>query len=67
MDIDYYSVWYKEVLLADHMSLGNALLFVEALFHKFWNESDEYTIRKEIPLGETCSNCEARMEADNES
>lgn len=47
MNLDYYSVWYGTVLLADHMSLGNALLFIEALFHKFWNESDSYVIKKE--------------------
>jgi hypothetical protein len=59
MNIDYYSVWYKDICsLAEHMSLENALLFVEALFHKYYNESTEYTIRKEIPCEE---NCESRM------
>lgn len=46
MGCDTYSVWYKELMLADKMSLENAMIFVEALFQKFWRESGEYTIKK---------------------
>ena len=47
MNCDYYSVLYRDIYLAQHMTLGNALLFVEALFQKFYNESCSYTIKKE--------------------
>ena len=51
MGCDYYSVWYGEVLLAEHMSIGNACLFIEALFQKFYNEPDlMYTIKRETPV-----------------
>lgn len=46
MPIDTYSVWYGNVLLADSMSLENALIFVDGLFRKFWNETAAYTIKK---------------------
>lgn len=46
MGCDTYSVWYKDMLLADKMSLENALIFVKALFEHFWQESDSYIIRK---------------------
>lgn len=46
MGCDTYSVWYKDCLLADKMSLDNALLFIKALFEKYWQESGDYTIRK---------------------
>lgn len=48
MNCDYYSVLYKTIVLAEHMTIGNALLFVEALFNKYFNEPDvEYIIKKE--------------------
>lgn len=47
MACDTYSVWYGNVLLADAMSLENALLFIEALFQKYWNDpAGFYTIKK---------------------
>ena len=46
MGCDYYSVWYGTVMLADHMTLDNALLFIKALFEKFWNEDCAYIIKK---------------------
>ena len=47
MGTDYYSVWYGNIKLADNMTLGNALLFIEAMFNKFWQEpTGQYTIMK---------------------
>lgn len=46
MGCDYYSVWYGEVMLADHMSLENALIFIKALFERFWNEDSAYIVKK---------------------
>lgn len=48
MGCDTYSVAWGEVILAKGMSLENAMLFVEALFQKFWNDpACFYTIVRE--------------------
>ena len=48
MGCDYYSVLYKDIVLAKHMTLDNAVLFVKALFLEYCAETDSaYTIRKE--------------------
>lgn len=47
MGCNTYSIWYGNIMLADKMSLENALLFIEALFQKFWNDPEGmYTIKK---------------------
>ena len=47
MACDYYSVWYGNVMIADHMFLDDALLLVKALFEKYWDDpSVFYTIKK---------------------
>lgn len=54
MNIDYYSVLYNDIVLAQHMTLENALLFVKALFQEYYNELDSaYTIRKEVVVEST--------------
>ena len=48
MSCDTYSVFWREVCLARGMSLEHAMLFVEAMFTKWFNEPDaEYTIKRE--------------------
>jgi len=48
MNYDYYRVRYRDVVLAERMSLECALVFVEALFMKFYGETDaQYTIERE--------------------
>lgn len=48
MGCDTYSVLYGDVVLAAHMSLDNALLFIGALFTHFYNEENiSYIIHKE--------------------
>lgn len=43
-----YRVCYGGIILAKGMSLGNAMLFVEAMFQKFYNEPGlTYTIMRE--------------------
>ncbi len=50
MNIDFYSVYYNDIVLAQHMTLENALLFIKALFHEHYNETDiAYSIKKEQP------------------
>lgn len=45
---DTYSVLYNDVALASGMSLEDAMIFVEALFKKYWNEPNQkYSIEKE--------------------
>lgn len=47
MACDTYSVWVGNILLADAMSIEHALLFIEALFQKYWNDPvGFYTIKK---------------------
>ena len=47
MGCDYYSVWYGDVMLADHLSIENALIFIKALFEHYYNETDAaYIIKK---------------------
>ena len=47
MEIEYYSVWRGNTKLADNMTLEDALIFVEALFLKFYNDPvRQYTIMK---------------------
>ena len=55
MPIDTYSVWCGNELLADSMSRENALIFVDGLFRKFWNETAAYTIKKNVPHEENCT------------
>ena len=50
MGCDYYSVMYSNIPLAQHMTLENALIFIEALFQKFFEEDDiSYSIKREPP------------------
>ena len=48
MECDTYSIYWREICLARGMSLEHAILFVEAMFTKWYNETDsEYTIKRE--------------------
>ena len=50
MNIDFYSVFYNDIPLAQHMTLETAVILVEAMFQKYWREEDlHYTIKKEPP------------------
>lgn len=58
MPVDTYSVWCGNVLLADAMSLIDALIFVKALFNEYWNESEaQYIVKKNKQYEETSSEC----------
>ena len=46
MNCDYFRVLYNDIVLVDYMTLENALLFVKALFEKFWQEPGGYKIEK---------------------
>lgn len=62
MEIDYYSVYDNNfgILLADHMTLDIALIFIKALLHEYYNETDiAYTIKK-MPKPTECNCCEAK-------
>lgn len=39
MGEEYYAVYCDETKLADHMTLGTALLFIEAYFQKYWRDN----------------------------
>ena len=53
MSSEYYRILYHDIVLADHMTLGTALILLEALFQKFSNEpSGQYTIEKSPEEGE---------------
>ena len=47
---DYeYSIWVDGVIMAKGMTLGTALIFVEALFQKWHSETDtKICIQKEL-------------------
>lgn len=48
MGCDTYTVLVGDVVAAKGMSIGYAVLFVEAIFGKFWNDADiSVTIKKE--------------------
>ena len=48
MGSDTYSVAHGSAILARGMSLDDALLFAQALFNKYWRESNlSYTIARE--------------------
>lgn len=47
MGYDYYSVYCGDAVLAVHMDLANALIFVKALFETYYNEPTAYTIQRE--------------------
>jgi hypothetical protein len=48
MGCDYYSVKIDDTVIAKGMSLGNAVIFVKALFEEWYNEpSLSITIVKE--------------------
>lgn len=52
MGSDTYSVAHGSAILARGMSLEDALLFAQALFNKYWRESNlSYTIARE-PKGD---------------
>jgi len=47
MSSEYYRILFRDIVLADHMTLGTALILLEALFQKFYNEpTGAYTIEK---------------------
>ena len=47
MNSDYYRILFHDIVLADHMTLETALILLEALFQKFYNEPTcAYTIEK---------------------
>ena len=49
MDCDTYSVMIGSVIIAKEMSIGNAMILVEALFTKWYEEKDlKITIAKEV-------------------
>lgn len=46
---EYYSVLYKNVVIAAHMELHWALIFVRAFLQEYWQTNDiEVTIKREI-------------------
>lgn len=48
MNSNYYSVMIDNLVIAKGMSLGNALIFVKALFQEWYEEKDlSITITKE--------------------
>ena len=47
MNINYYRVKYRDIILAERMSLENALIFVKAMFYEHHMEPIlYYTIEK---------------------
>ena len=47
MNSVYFRVLYKDVVLAERMSLEIACILVKALFQEWWNEPEaQYTIEK---------------------
>lgn len=47
MSEDSYRILFHDIVLADHMTLSTALILLEALFRKFYNEpSGQYIIEK---------------------
>lgn len=46
MGEDYFAVYYENTKLADHMTLGNALLFIEAYFQKYWRDNFVLSLHK---------------------
>lgn len=49
MNSEYYRILFHDIVLADHMTLGTALILLEALFQKFYNESSGQYIIEKIP------------------
>ena len=47
MSSENYRILFHDIVLADHMTLGTALILLEALFQKFYSEpSGQYIIEK---------------------
>ena len=47
MNSEYYRILFHDIVLADHMTLGTALILLEALFQKFYNEpGGQYVVEK---------------------
>ena len=53
MACDYYRVLYRDIVIAERMTLETACILVKALFEHFWEEpSCQYTIEKMAEEGE---------------
>lgn len=53
MTCDYYRVLYRDIVIAERMTLETACILVKALFEHFWKEqSCQYTIEKMAAEGE---------------
>ena len=46
MGEDYFAVYCDEIKLADHMTLGTALLFIEAYVQKYWRDNFVMSLHK---------------------
>jgi hypothetical protein len=46
MGEDYFAVYCGEIKLADHMTLGTALLFIEAYVQKYWRDNFVMSLHK---------------------
>lgn len=46
MGEDYFAVYCDKVKLADNMTLGIALLFIEAYVQKYWRDNFVISLRK---------------------
>ena len=61
-----YSVLYGDVVLARGMTLGTALLLVEAMMQKYFNENPlEYSIKRED--NRACCGADMRGGQDDQS
>ena len=53
MGCDYYRVLYRDIVIAEKMTLETALLLMKALFQNFYNEPTlQYTLEKMEADGE---------------
>lgn len=73
MGEEYYAVYCDETKLADHMTLGTALLFIKAYVQEYWrgnyvmslkrvsDENDRY--ERDLEILRKC-NCQSEFEVD---
>lgn len=57
MGEDYFAVYCENTKLADHMTLGTALLFIKAYVQEYWRDNFVMSLHKIVP--ETCVNDES--------
>lgn len=61
MGEDYFAVYCENTKLADHMTLGTALLFIEAYFQKYWRDNFVLSLHK---INDRTDRCQIDFEAD---